>query len=349
MAINLHDKYAKQIQTEFKKESLTNGRFNEKYSFEGVKTVKISTPVTVPMNDYTRSGSNRYGTPVEMQDYVQELTMTQDKSFSLTIDKGNNADQQGIKAAGKMLALQLRERAVPLMDTYVFAKLAQKAGTIVGNGTALSKTNIADRVTKGTAVLDNAEVPESGRTLYVTPETYNLIKLSPEFLGLEKLGTAAIAKGQVGEYDNMAVIKVPTSRWPANVNFIIAHKDSACAPVKLNDTKLHQDPPGISGNLLEGRQYYDCFVYGPKSAGIYTEVDGAANVLAVPAINASTGAITAASGATVVYTLDGTDPRYSNSAKEGTTTGATDGQVISAYQYKTGVYSSAVAKATKTA
>ena len=113
MAIQLHDKYAKQIQTEFKRESLTNGRFNQEYSFSGVKTVKISTPVTVPMNDYTRTGTSRYGTPTEMEDIVQELTLTQDKSFSLTIDKGNNQDQSGIKEAGRMLSLQIAERAVP--------------------------------------------------------------------------------------------------------------------------------------------------------------------------------------------------------------------------------------------
>lgn len=346
MAINLHDKYAKLIQTEFKKESLTNGRFNDKYDFTGVKTVKISTPVTVPMNDYNRSGTNRYGTPAEMQDYVQELTMTQDKSFSITIDKGNNADQQGIKSAGKMLALQIKERAVPMMDTYNLSKLAQLAGTIVVGSSALSKTNIAERVVAGGEVLDNNEVPDTGRTLFVTPKTYNLLKLSSEFLGLEGLGTKAVSKGQVGEFDNMAVVKIPTTRWPANVNFIIAHKDCATAPVKLNDTKLHSDPPGLSGNLLEGRQYYDLFVFGPKAMGIYVEVDGAANVLSAPAINATSGAITVASGATAKYTLDGTDPRYSNSAVIGATTSATTGMVVKAYQYQTGKFPSPVTTVT---
>ena len=96
MAINLHEKYAKKIQTAFVTKSLIAGRLSTEYSFSGVKTVKVSTPQTVPMVDYTRTGANRYGEPVEMQDVVQELTLTQDKSFALTIDKGNNQDQQGI-------------------------------------------------------------------------------------------------------------------------------------------------------------------------------------------------------------------------------------------------------------
>ena len=147
MAINLHEKYDKQIQTKFTQKSLVNGVLDNSYSFAGVKTVKISTPVTVPMVDYTRTGSNRYGTPTEMQDTVQEMTLTQDKSFSLTIDKGNNADQNGIKEAGKMLSLQIEERAVPLMDKYFLEMLSKKAGKIVGSGTALTKSNVCERIT----------------------------------------------------------------------------------------------------------------------------------------------------------------------------------------------------------
>ena len=48
-----------------------------------------------------------------MQDVVQELTMTQDKAFTLTIDKGNNLDQNLVKNAADMLRLQLSEKSTP--------------------------------------------------------------------------------------------------------------------------------------------------------------------------------------------------------------------------------------------
>ena len=79
------------------------------------------------------------------------------------------------------------------------------------------------------------------------------------------------AKGEVGTYDNMTVIKVPKSRMPDGVNFIIAHRNAATAPVKMSETKIHQDPPGISGALLEGREYYDCFVFNAKKNGVYCD------------------------------------------------------------------------------
>lgn len=270
MAVNLHTKYDKKIATAFKLESLVDGRLSDEYSFVGNATVKVSTPTTVPLNDYVRTGANRYGNPTEMQDTVQELTMTQDKSFSITIDKGNQQDQNGIKPAGRMLALEIKEQAVPLKDKYTLEQLVAKAGT-VKTDVAITKANVVERIATGTELLDDNEVPADGRTIWVTAAVYKHLRLSPEFLGNESLGKKALAKGQVGEFDGMTVIKTPKSRMPDKINFIIAHRNSATAPVKLNDTKIHQDPPGISGNLLEGRFRYDCFVLDVKKMGIYAD------------------------------------------------------------------------------
>ena len=93
MAINLFTLHSDMTQNAFVRESLIAGKLCNDYEFSGAKTVKILTPLTVPMNDYSRVGTSRYGNPVEMQDIVQELTLSQDKSFALTIDKGNDADQ----------------------------------------------------------------------------------------------------------------------------------------------------------------------------------------------------------------------------------------------------------------
>ena len=347
MAINLHEQYAKEIQTRFVRESLIAGALSNAYSFSGVKTVNITTPITVPMVDYTRSGSNRYGTPTEMQDVVQEMTLTQDKSFSLTIDKGNNEDQNGVKQAGKMLALQISEQAVPTMDRYCFNALAHKAGKIVKNENALSKSNICTRISLGTTHMDDAEIPNENRTLYIDSAGYTMIRFSDEFQKCDKLLEKSLAKGQVGTYEGMAVVKVPAPRWPEGVNFMIVHKSAGCAPVKLNDTKLHQDPPGISGNLLEGRQYYDLFVFGAKCDGVYVEVSSKATVCATPEIIPATGIINCTTdGATIKYTVDGSDPRYSKSAKIGTEAiEGVEGDLIRAYAYKSGAFPSEVAEA----
>ena len=343
MAINLADKYSSQIRTAYVKESLVAGHLNDEYDFTGVKTVKIVTPTTVPMNNYKRVGTNRYGNPTEMQDTVQEMTMTQDKSFALTIDKGNNADQMNIKGAGKMLKLQLAERAVPEYDKYCLGVMTEKAGFLVGDTTPLSKSNIVDRISAASARLDDMEVPSDGRTLWITANGHKMLRQSEEFLAVDKLAEQSLAKGVVGTFDNMTVIKVPASRWPENVNFIIAHKKAVTAPVKLSETKIHQDPPGISGHLLEGREYYDCFVIAVKANGIYAEIDtgeGKAVQCAAPVIS-STGALTCeTTGAEIWYTTDGSDPRYSAAAYRGSSAGNIAGTTVKAYAKKNGMYPS---------
>lgn len=353
MAIYLHDKYADKIGKKFVEHSIVKGRFSNEYSFAGVRTVKIMTPVTVPLVDYRRYGTNRYGTPVEMQDTVQELTLSQDKAFSITVDKGNNMDQHGLKAAGKMLALQIEQQCVPYIDKYALAAIATKAGTIVGSSTALSKSNVVDRIVAGANAMDDAEIPAEGRTLFVPATVATFLMLSDEFIGVDKLAEKSLTKGKIGEFFGMSVVKVPAGRWVENLNFLIVYKNSAMVAEKLHDTKLHQDPPGISGNLLEGRLYFDAFVFEPSAAGVYADLNtasGAATQVATPTINAGTGALTGASGATVYYTTDGSDPRYSASAKAGTVSDVTTaGTVVKAYAVKEGSWPSAVATATLTA
>ena len=38
---------------------------------------------------------------------------------------------------------------------------------------------------------------------------------------------------------------------------------------KLQDYRIHSDPPGISGSLVEGRVVYDAFVLQNKAKAIY--------------------------------------------------------------------------------
>lgn len=56
---------------------------------------------------------------------------------------------------------------------------------------------------------------------------------------------------------------------PGDFGFMIAHPVATVAPVKLEDYTIHQNPPGISGSLVEGRVCYDAFVLENKKTAIY--------------------------------------------------------------------------------
>lgn len=315
MAINLATKNSDRIATYFTKSSFVKGKTSEDYDFTGSKTLKIYTPVTVPENDYVRSGMNRYGEPTEMQDTVQELVMSQDKAFTLTIDKGNNLDQMNVKGAAKMLKLQLNEQSIPAADRYAFSQFVKHAGTVKGLDKAPTKDTIIGLIADAVAELDNNLVDEEHRYIAVTGDVFKLIKLSPEFAGVETLGKKSIGKGIVGEVQGLKVVKVPNTYLPKDCYFLIWVPGAVMFPYKISDAKYHKDPPGLSGDLLEGRHYYDAFVLGAKSAGVYAAVLSTAQQ-AAPSVSHETNQLTVtAEGAVEIrVTLDGSDPRYSDSA-----------------------------------
>ena len=330
MAINLATRYSDKIAQMYTIGSLVADKTSKEWDFSGVKTVKIYTPQTVEPTDYVRAGTSRYGTPTEMQDVVQELSMSQDKSFSLIIDKGNNSEQELTKNAGKMLKLQTNERMVPMVDKYALARFSKLAGTCAYIAKP-EKDTIISKIGEAAEVLDDACVPLTDRYLYLADNMYNMLRQTSEFLGIESLGEKALAKGIAGEIFGMKIVKVPKSYMPEGVYFIVTHKNAVILPYKIRDAKVHSDPPGISGALLEGRSNFDAFVIGARCMGVYAAIDEA-NEVTAPVISVSGGEATISGDGDIYYTTDGSDPRYSDSAvKYSGSFEVADGEAVKAF------------------
>lgn len=270
MAVNLAQKYERKVDEAFKKASFTAPLVNNDYNFDGVDTIKIYRIPTVSLNDYTRSGTSRYGSPDELQDEVDTYKLSTDKAFTFTIDKGNNQDQLNVKDAGRALKREIDQVIVPAQDKQVVAKIANAAvlNNQVGTG-AISKSNAYEKFLDGQEVLDNKLVPTEGRVALVNTSFYKAIKLDSSFTKTGDMATKLSYKGLVGEIDGVPVIKVPSSYMPTNCEFIITHPIATINPKKLTDYKIHRDPPGINGNLIEGRVRYDTFVLEGKKDAIY--------------------------------------------------------------------------------
>ena len=269
MAINYASKASPHVVERFKLGSRTEGIFSNKYDFDGVRSIKVYTNDLVTLNDYNRTASsNRYGTPTELGDTVQELTMSQDKSFVYTIDKGNASDQLNIKKANATLQENIDCVVIPAVDKYRLNILATKAGTEVVTG-ALTKANIIEKIMTAGATMSNDLVPLAGRTLLITESVYVQAKLSDQIMNNDNLGGKVLSNGTVGTLNGMEVRVIPDSYMPdAKVNFLIVNKTAALAPVKIKDYRIHQDPPGVSGNLVEFRMYHDCFVLKTREKAI---------------------------------------------------------------------------------
>lgn len=266
--VNLATKYSAQVDEVIRKGALTGAGTNNDVDFIGAKTVKIYSMQTAPLNDYTASGTSRYGTPAEIEDTLQEMQMTQQKSFTFTIDKTNAVDSpEGVRDAGKALRRQIDERIIPEIDRYRLAVFANKAGT--KKYTEATAANAYTTFLAVNTAISDEEFPLEGRVAFCTNGFIELLKKSSEYTRNTELAQDQIIfKGMVGECDGVAIIAVPAARMPAGVSFIITHPMCAPAPVKIQDYKIHDDPPGIAGRLVEGLVYHDCFVFNNKKVGI---------------------------------------------------------------------------------
>ncbi len=273
MAINYASKYSQKIDERFAREALSGAAVNNDYDFEGAQSINVYSVPTAEMNDYSRTGANRYGAPAEIENEVQTLKMTKDRSFTFTIDRGNFNDTQMANAAGAALQRQIREVVVPEIDTYRFKVICDNAGTTKTE--TVTKETAYDAFLTGAAALIDASVPITECAAFVSSSFYKLIKEDSSFIKSGDMAQQMLVKGQVGMIDGIAVIVVPSSYLPENVNFIITHKAATTAPVKLSEYKIHDNPPGINGWLVEGRVYYDAFVLGEKADAIYVHKNAA--------------------------------------------------------------------------
>lgn len=72
-----------------------------------------------------------------------------------------------VLSGASALARQQREVIIPEVDTYTYGVMTAGAGTKVS--VVLTEKNIYDEIIKATETLDDAEVPDTGRTLTVVP------------------------------------------------------------------------------------------------------------------------------------------------------------------------------------
>jgi len=289
MAINLVTKFLPYVDEQFTAESKKSLLTNTDFEWTGAHTVKVYKVSTASMNDYDRAGTSvgvtdgeagsviwsRYGAVAGLNATTEEFALSKDRSFTFAIDKMDTDETEQQLQAASALARQTREVVIPEVDTYVYSVMCTGAGTKPA-ALALTSENIYTEILKAGEALDDAYVPETERILVVTPATYTLMKKCKDIVMETEIGSELRLKGVIAMLDGASVIKVPAKRLPSAFGFMLVHPSATVAPTKLEDYKIHQDPPGISGDLIEGRVVYDAFVLDNKKKAIYYQATAAA-------------------------------------------------------------------------
>lgn len=272
MAQNYASAHLKVLDERFTLDSKTDLIVNKgiRLDFNGKNSVTIYNVDVVAETDYVRSGSNRFGALVELGTGTQTFTLSQDKAFTFTVDRGNLEDSQMAQEVSKAVARQVREVSVPNTDIYRLSVLTTYAAANSKSTTvALTASNTYQYLLAANAQLDELKVPESGRVAFITPTVYNLLKRDAEFNKACDVTVKKLEKGVMGEVDGITLVKVPSSYLVANAGFLLVHEKTLVAPTKFDMVRTLDDVQGIDGWVAEGRRYYDAFIPTNKAAGIW--------------------------------------------------------------------------------
>lgn len=158
---------------------------------------------------------------------------------------------------------------------YSMANQINSDGTVVltnsctplNTAAALTKDTIYAAFVAARTTHSNLKVPVRGRFALVTPSTYALVLLSPEFIRASDLGDEVVQTGALGQIAGYNIFEDAT--LPANFYFIAGHMDW-CTRVKEWDVPVKvQDLSGsgkyINATAVQGLMIYDHLVTKPET------------------------------------------------------------------------------------
>jgi hypothetical protein len=273
----------------YKAESKTSGldAMTQAIEFAAANVVKVLKLTTVGLGNYSRA--NGYPKGDITAEWVA-MTLAAERGREFTLDKMDSEETLGM-VMGNVIREWMRLYVAPEIDAYRFAKFASDAGIQkVEAGATLSATTILAAFDAAMLAMDEAEVPEEGRKLYIS-STCNKFLEAAVTRSLENQNTV---DRRVKMLDNVEIIPVPQSRFYTaitlnagaatdaggfiknastgkDINFMLLHPTAVIQPVKLNQVKYFSPEVNQSsdGHKWQYRLYHDAFVNENHELGIY--------------------------------------------------------------------------------
>lgn len=359
---HLNERAIKKLDEQFKKNSYTDVAANlNNFSWANANAITIESEGRGLINayDFGAALGSRMGALHEINDQLNTYRLKQVFSARETYEKIYSDDKLNERSLARVMK-GLNEDLAVAVDTYRLKTWADGAGTtyVVPSSGVLSSSNVVRTLLTVSAMLDNMNVPESGRTAFIGItdaiefQLASELQYSPEFI---KKGAVL---GEIRQLGRVKVIAVPDSRMPAGAKIIIKWKGASADPRKMNYTKIFPSVEGYTAPILNAVWRYDSFILAMKANGVLVVGDNNAAPQATP--TASVGTTTNAGKITFVstgsdaiyYTIDGHNPKIADNgstvnltAASGTATSAiTTDCYVQAYAVKAGKVASGIAK-----
>lgn len=257
MAHAAQDRYSKLVDAKLravlvKKDGVI---FNNRYEGDP-KAGKVKVPVRdteVAVGDYSKTSG---ATATHGDTAYVDLIIDKDKAVNEIIDGfdaaavPDNLVADRLDSAGYSLALKMEQDATTCLET---------AATAIKDTAALTAATVYAKIVAARTELSKAKVPNDGRRwLLVSPDTYGLVLLAPEFIKASALGDAVVQTGALGKIAGFLVFE--DSTLSATTEFIAGHPDWCCrvnewqVPVHLQD--LSGSGTYIGASAVQGRKVY---------------------------------------------------------------------------------------------
>lgn len=225
MAIELSKQYVPLLDEVFKKASLTQDlNANQSLIRQGANANEILVPKLSMdgLGDYSRNSGYTKG-DVSLSYETRKFNYDRGRKFE--VDTMDNQETEEV-AFGMLAGEFMRTKVAPEADAFTFATLAGKSG--------ISKVTAGATLADGSAVMsalkvaldqmDEDEVPEEGRLLYITPGNLSAIKAMDTTKSRELLESFS------------KIIKVPQSRFYTAIDLydgVTDNSDSSGANEKI--------------------------------------------------------------------------------------------------------------------
>jgi hypothetical protein len=270
----------------YKKNSLTASMDapTKPVEFGGAAAVNVLKLSTVGLGTYSRATGYPAG---DVTAAWETMTLAASRGRALSVDRMDNEETLGM-AFGRLADEFMRVNVAPEVDAYRFSKYASWSGiSSPSEATLGDAAAVIAALRVATNTMDEDEVPEEGRKLFITPTLFGYIQDQDTTKSKEVLArfSEIIRVPQTRFYKGITLNAgssssaggyAKTVSTGRDINFLALHPTAVLQAVK-HDNMKYFDPDtnqAADAHLLQYRLYHDAFVYDNHVKGIYAHIKG---------------------------------------------------------------------------
>lgn len=282
--VNYATQFEKEIMQKYSRELLTADLTTQNVTFVGANKIKIPYVSVTGYKDHSRNGGFNRGS---VQNQFMEKTLSFDRDIEFFVDAMDVDETNQALSAANITNTFITEQDVPETDCYRLSKLHTDFTALGGTVTqdAVTAATILDKFDTLMEEMDEDEVPEEGRILYLTPNIYTMLKQAEKITRSLDVTRQASIDRHVRNLDEVKMVRVPSSRMKTvydftegykpgaaakQMNMILVHPKSVIASQKHSYIKLWPEGTHTNGDgyLYQNRKYGDLFLIDNRVQGV---------------------------------------------------------------------------------